>query len=286
MRNGLVLVLLLVGVVLPTPLLGVSPQSAHAEQRRDWFVAGPRDEGSYVTGDFLLGGVQGTFAHERQFFGSANQLTLFASGTAALPFGTVQAGFDFRIIALSLGASAGVTRAWRGIACNAHERCSRRARREKDASGDYDQATVAFGELRAQGFLPFNNHVVGVAQVSWNVSNAPDRMFDYLNNVVHDGDILRANLMLFGLHREVGAIAPTLQWLNFQLDGQRHTQMNFGVTAMTRAGLVQRDDLFVLQFMFHAPRLTGGYDNRSVYGSHLWRGPFSLLLAYRAQFAL
>ena len=286
MRYGLVGVLVFLGVVLPTPILGVQPQRAHADQRRDWFVAGPREEGTYLSGDFLLGAVQATLAHDRRIYGSANQLTLFGSGMAALPYGTAQAGFDFRIVAISLGASVGVTHAWRGLGCSSDEPCDRDARREKDASGNYRQPTFAFGELRAQLFLPFNRYVTGTAQLTWNVSSAPDRMYDYQNAVVHDGEMLRANFMLFVLNRAWGAAGPTLQLLNFPLDGQRRTQTNFGITALTRAGLVQRDDLFVVQFLWHDARITGGYDNRDTYGSHLWRGPFSLLLAYRAQMTL
>lgn len=278
MRSGFVGVLLSVWAVLP--------QGSYAEQRRDWFVSGPRDEGTYLTGDFLLGVFRGTLAHEIQIFGNSNQLTLFGSGTAALPFGTAEAGFDLRIIALSVGASAGVTRTWRGLACDPGQVCSRRVRREKNASGDFTEATVNFGEARVQGFLPFNEYVTGVGQAAYYVSDAPDRMFDYANGIVHDGEFLRVNLMLFLKHRDWGAFAPTLQIFHFPVDGDRHTQINTGFTALTRAGLIVKDDLFLLQMLFHDPGVTGGYDNEQVYGSHIWRGPFTLTLAYRAQLAL
>jgi hypothetical protein len=34
--------------------------------------------------------------------------------------------------------------------------------------------------------------------------------------------------------------------------------------------------------MFHPGPVFGGYDNSDVYGAALWRGPFTLLLAYRS----
>lgn len=278
MGKGLALLIATCLVVLPSISL--------ADQRQDWFVSAPRDEGTSLMGDFVLGAVAATLQQDIKIYGNTNQLTLFTNATAAVPFGAVKAGFDMRIVALSLGASAGVMRAWRGLDCNPGQQCTRQLRREKDYSGDFNVANIGFGELRAQLFLPFNDYVTGVGMLTWMVSNAPPRMYDYNIGVVHDGDYLRNEYMLFFKHPDFGALAPTFQVLNFAVDHKRHTQMNFGFTYLTRAGLVSHDDLFVWQMLFHNANVTGGYDNQKVYGAHLWRGPFTLLVAYRTLISL
>lgn len=280
MRMGIGLLLLLVAC------MGVLPSTSLADQRQDWFVSAPRPAGTYFTGDFVLGAVAGTLQRDVKIYGNANQLTLFTNGTVALPFGDVSAGFDMRIVALSLGASAGVNRSWRALTCNPGQVCTRKLRREKDYSGEWDPTTYGYGELRAQLFLPFNDYVTGVGQLTWRVSNAPPRMYDYITGVVHDGEYLRNVYMLFFKHPDFGALAPTFEVLNFPVDHKRHTQMNFGFTFLTRAGLVTYNDLFVWQMMFHDASLTGGYNNQKVYGAHMWRGPFTLLVAYRTIWTL
>lgn len=262
------------------------PGTAWADQPQDWVLAGPQEEGTSFAGDFVLGAVVGTLQHDTRVYGKANQLTLFTKGTAAVPFGTVETGFDMRIVVLSLGASAGLSRAWRGLSCDAGQACTRQLRREKDYSGDFNPANIAFAELRAQLFLPFNDYVTGVGQLRYRFSNQPNRMYDYGNGVVHDGEILRGDFMVFIRNREFGAFAPTLQVLNFSEDATNHTQWNFGFTFLTRAGLINRDDVFVWRMLFHNSDVTGGYDNSKVFGTHLWRGPFTLLLAYRTVIAL
>lgn len=275
----------LIGLLLVL-LTAWAPSASLADQRQDWFLSGPREAGTYFTGDFLLGAVAGTLQHDIKVYGNANQLTLFGNATAAVPFGATQVGFDMRIVSLSLGASVGLSRAWRGLACEPGEICSRKLRRQKDYAGDFETANIAFGELRAQLFLPFNDYATGVASLKWYVSDAPSRMYDYQTGVVHDGDVLRTDFMLFAKHPDFGGLAPTWQLLNFAVDGRRHTQSNLGFTFLTRAGLVNYDDLLVFQMLFHVPSLTGGYNNKYVYGSHLWRGPFMLLLAYRTLITL
>jgi hypothetical protein len=116
---------------------------------------------------------------------------------------------------------------------------------------------------------------------AYRLTGAEERSFDNISNVVHDGQFLRADFQLFFKHKEIGALAPMFQILHFPLDDENHTQFNYGFFFVTRAGLVQRDDLLLWQVMFHSD-VFGGYDNSDVYGAALWRGPMTFLLAYRS----
>ena len=95
-----------------------------------------------------------------------------------------------------------------------------------------------------------------------------------------------SDFQLFVKHRDWGGIGPMFQVLNFPLDGDWHTQFNFGFMAATRAGLTGRNDLIALQMLFHSHDLFGGYDNEDVYGWAILRGPITFLLAYRSQITL
>lgn len=103
------------------------------------------------------------------------------------------------------------------------------------------------------------------------------------SRVIDDGENVRTDFQLFFKNEDFGGLAPVSQILNFPLSGEWHTQYNYGFMLVTRAGLVQRDDLLVWQMLFHSgPVFGGGYDNRDNYGSAMWRGPFTFLLAYRS----
>jgi hypothetical protein len=106
-------------------------------------------------------------------------------------------------------------------------------------------------------------------------------------SVVHDGEVVRNDFQLFFKHEDFGGLAPMFQILHFELDRDWHTQLNYGFFFVTRAGLVQRDDLLIWQMLFHSGPIFGaGMDNRDVYGSALFRGPLTFLLAYRSQIEL
>ncbi len=61
-----------------------------------------------------------------------------------------------------------------------------------------------------------------------------------------------------------------------------HTQLNYGFIGVTRAGLVARDDLLMLQMLFNFGDSLGGYDNADNYGMAILRAPITFVFAYRS----
>jgi hypothetical protein len=254
--------------------------AARADQRHDWILAAG-DNGTFLTLDFVFGALQGGVEHRLPIYGFTNQLTLRATGITALPFGGAQADVDLRIVNLTLGMSAGGESVWRNMTFEPGEPMHRKERREREAAGEFNTESFGFWEGRASLAFPMNDYVVVNQVNAWRISGAPKRSFDYLNNVVHDGRIVRNDFQIFLKHRDYGGIAPMVQLLHFPLDDDWRTQVNYGFMMVTRAGLVGRDDLLVLQMLFHSGSTFGGTDNSDVYGAAILRGPMTLLLAYR-----
>lgn len=266
------------GVVL---MLACQPLRAAADQPRDWMV-GAGKPGTYVNLDAVFGAFQASVEHRKNYFGSANQLTLRASAIAALPFGSTQLDADLRIVLLTFGASAGLTDVWRNQTFAADEPLSRKQRREREAAGDMNTMGFGFVEGRVGLAIPFNDHMVFNSVTSLRLTSAESRSFDNLINVVHDGNYLRSDIQMFVKHRRFGAFAPMAQVLNFPLDGKRRTQLNYGFVFVSRAGFTRRNDVFLFQLLIHPGGTLGGYENREVYGLATLRSPISFTLAYRS----
>jgi hypothetical protein len=139
-----------------------------------------------------------------------------------------------------------------------------------------------FVEGRVALALPLNDYMVFNCVNAYRLTGAKKRSFDNLIGVVHDGNYLRSDIQLFFKHKNWGAIAPMAEILNFPLDGARHTQVNYGFTFVSRAGLVRRDDLILFQLLYHPGGDISGYDNQNVYGMAVIRGPIAFTLAYRS----
>jgi hypothetical protein len=261
------------------------PLTAAAEQRYDWLLSGPGEPGNYLNLDVVFGAVQAGVEHRHNMFGAANQLTVRGSALAAIPFGGTQADVDLRIVVLTLGMSVGAQDVWRNQTFAPGESITRKERRQREAGGEFNSSTFGFWEGRVSLVLPFNEYVLFNNVNSYRISGAPDRTFDNLIGVVHDGDYERSDFQLFFKHKKYGGLAPMFQVLNFPYAGSRHTQLNYGFLLVTRAGLVRRDDLIVFQMLFHTAAL-GGYDNTDSYGMALLRAPATFTLAYRSVISL
>jgi hypothetical protein len=258
------------------------PVSASADQRQDWVLAAG-DPGTYATLDFIFGAVQAGLEHRMKIFNNANMFTVRGSGIAALPFGSSQADFELRIINLTLGTSVGYQSIWRNQSFAPGQPMDRKERREREAAGEFNNNAFPFWEGRASLAFPFNDYVLLNHVTAWRISDAADRSFNNLLNLVDDGEHVRLDFQLFFKHEDFGGFAPTFQIVSFELDNDWKTQFNYGFMLVTRAGLVQRDDLLLWQMNFHSgPVFGGGIDNRDVYGSALFRGPLTFLLVYRS----
>jgi hypothetical protein len=258
------------------------PSTAAADQRQDWILAAGA-EGTYLNLDFIFGAVQAGVEHRTRLYGNANMFTMRGSALAALPFGSSQADFELRILNLTLGTSLGYQSIWRNQSFEVGAPMDRKERREREAAGEFNTDSFPFWEGRASIAFPFNDYVLLNHVTAWRISGAADRSFNNNSMVVDDGETARLDFQLFFKHEDFGGLAPTFQILNFELDGDWKTQLNYGFMLVTRAGLVQRDDLLLWQMNFHSgPVLGGGIDNRDVYGAALWRGPLTFLLVYRS----
>ena len=261
-------------------LTGLAATRASAQQAQDWMV-GAGKKGTYTNLDFIVGAVQGSLEHRLPIYGGANMFTLRGGGLLAVPFGSTQVDAELRVVNLTLGVTAGYMSVWRNQTFDLGAPKHRKERREREAAGDFNRDAFPFWEGRASLGFVFNDYVVFNHITSYRLTDATANSFDNVTNVVHDGDFARFDFQLFFKHKDVGSLAPVVQILNFAEEGDRHTQFNYGFMLLSRAGLVQRDDLVLFQMMFHPGGVFGGYDNSDIYGAALWRGPFSLLLAYR-----
>jgi hypothetical protein len=270
---------LLAGLLLLSPLL--CPAVALAHQPQDWMLSAGKT-GTFVNLDVIFGAFQAGLERRIPIYGKANQLTLRGSAIAAIPFGSAQLDADLRIVVLIFGASVGIADTWRNQTFTPQESLSRKERREREAAGEMNGMAYGFFEGRVSLVLPMNDYLLFNCANAYRLTSADSRSFDNLLGVVHDGDYLRSDIQLFFKHKAVGGFAPTAQILNFPLDGGRHTQVNYGFTFVSRAGLVRRDDVLLFQLLVHPGGTVGGYDNKNVYGMAVLRGPVGFTLAYRS----
>ena len=206
---------------------------------------------------------------------------------AALPFGSAQVDVELRLLNLTLGTSLGAQNVWRNQTFAPGAPMTRKERREREAAGEFDSDSFLFWEGRAGLAFPFNDYVVLNQVAAWRLSGATERSFNNLLGIIEDGNSVHVDFQLFFKHEKFGGLAPTFQILGFELDDEFRVQYNYGFMLVTRAGLVQRDDLLVWQMYFHTgPIFGGGYDNRHDYGSALFRAPLTFLLVYRSIISL
>ena len=242
--------------------------------------------GTYLNLDVIFGAVQASIEHRINIFGGANTLVLKGGVLAAIPYGSTQFDADLRLVILNLGVSVGAQDIWMNQTFQKGQAPTRKLRRERDASGDFDTSQYGFFEGRAGIVLPFNDYLLFNNVNAFRVMGANDNTFDYQTGVVHDGNYLRSDFQLFIKDDSFGGFAPMFQILNFPYLNERRTQTNFGFVFVSRAGLVSRDDLVLFSMLFHAGDALGGYDNSDVYGMAVLRGPLAFTLVYRSVISL
>jgi len=259
--------------------------SVHADQARDWMVAAPPG-GTRLMLDMILPGEQLTLEHREPIYGIANDVAVRASHLYTLAFLDHRLDVDLRVLFLGIGVGAGYRNTFRTLQFDPGQPLSLESRRSLDRSGFVEAVNYPWIEGRASMALPFNDWLVLLNTWTLRREDRPRRSYDWRYGVVHDGSPVVSDLWLFLKHRDVGAVAPLLQVLNFDRDGGRHTQVNWGLTYVTRTGILLRDDIFLFQILFHTGDQLGGQDFSDQYGFHLFRAPFNFIVAHRMVFEL
>lgn len=267
-------------------LVLATPRSAQASQAQDWYI-GPAEEGSSSEVTVLFPGVMATLDHRIDIY-SGNQLLLQTGGLVVFPFGNLFVATDLRFLLFSIGGKVGFQDTWRNFTFDEDEELSRAKLRERSAAGMFDNAAWPYVQGRATMAIPFNKYLLVMTEFLPTYYNSPDRTYNWEAGLIHDKGMLYTwDNTLFFKHKKFGAIGPILEVQDFGLDGERHTQINYGFILVTRAGLVRRDDIIVWRMKFHSGNdFVGGYDNSDVWGMFNFRAAFDFLLAYRARIPL
>jgi hypothetical protein len=74
--------------------------------------------------------------------------------------------------------------------------------------------------------------------------------------------------------------------LNYKIDSQSTTQVNYGFTFTTRPGFARKNDIFFLSVLLGLGGSINGVPTDEMYGMHLFKIPATIELAYRTVFEL
>jgi hypothetical protein len=278
MRRGLAL---LIGIAL----VGATA-AAHADQPRDYMLD------RSPTGDFLLMDYFGTggrltLQHRSQIYGAANDATIGTSTLVSYALGQSEVFAQLRVLFLEVGGNLGYRATWRNLsfAPGAHgeycSMCDSAARRARDPVFGMGPDTDRFGyaEAHAQLYAPFNDYIVFTSLVAARLEDCKPRSYDWFYADIHDAGVAgRFENMLLFKHRNWGGIGPYLQAMFLPRAGVHQTEWAFGFNAVTRLGLVKRDDLLFLTFLMRP--------GDAYYGQHAYYSPVRALLIYRMTLTL
>ncbi len=258
-----------------------SSQNGYADQRRDWMVD-IQPGGTYLDVDAVFPGAQLTLEHRIPLYDQFNELDLKVNSLLTVPYYQSQVDIDLRVLIVTVGASVGFNSTFRGHTFEPDESITSASRREREYSGDLNDENWWYAEGRVMFSVPLNDYLVVQNINTPRFENRPKRSFDWRTGVVHDGLLLKSDVMVFLKHREIGAFAPMLQMLNFDLDDDLHSIVNLGFTFVTRPGFRRRDDILLFSLLFFGKALTDHIDIADVYGFHPFYAPFTFSLVYRA----
>ena len=267
-------------------MLVLSPLSARADQARDWPL-NSSPPGTFLNLDFLGVGGALSIEHRMPFYNGANMLTLSGSTLVGQYFGQVQASAALRVVILEVIGTIGYRALWRNLAFEAGDDgayckdCDRPARREVDPIFDptSGHAKYPYAEAGVGLYLPLNDNMVLASQFLAHYEKSPDRSYDQVYANIHDGGLLWVSetTMLFK-HKDWGAIGPYLQVISMPRSGHYETQIAAGFNALTRVGLIRRNDLLVASLLVRP--------GDGEYGQHWYYWPARLILDYRITFDL
>jgi hypothetical protein len=271
--------------VIAVLMLAALSSPARAQQTRDYMLSF-QPSGTFFLLDYYGTGAQLTLEHRTQLYNASNDVTVAAAVVPAYPLGEAYARADLRILFIGLGATLAYRSVWRSLEFEPDPngyclRCDREGRREVDPFFGKSPGTDhwPYAEARASLYLPFNEHVVAVSTVAARYEGRKDRTFDWFYTSVYDRGVFgRWETQLFFKHRDWGGIGPYAQLLYLPRGDKHDSQWALGFNAVTRMGLLRKDDLVFLTF------LTRPGD--SSYGQHSYYSPIRALLIYRMQLTL
>jgi hypothetical protein len=254
--------------------------AARADQPRD-FMLSIQPPGTFLLLDYFGTGAQATLENRIKIYRDANDLTTGVSLVPAYPLAEANARADLRILFFSLGGTVAYRSVWRDLSFAPGKNsycadCDRGARRSKDAFFGKSPGSDQFGyaEVRARLLFPFNDYVVMDMNGALRYEGRNDRSFDWFYTTIYDHGVLgRFEVDLFAKHRNWGGIGPYLQLLELPRDGGHQAQWAFGFNAVTRLGLLKRNDLLFLTFLIRP--------GDAMYGQHNYYAPVRSLLVYR-----
>lgn len=273
--------------LLAVLFLAVSARVAHADQRRDFMLNDLGAPGNYLLLDYFGTGGQVGFEHRGSIYGNSNDYTLNASALVGYPVGQVTASAAVRVLFLRFGGSIGYRTVWRNLSFEPGEdgeycmKCDRGARRDRDPilgkGPDTDHFLMAEGNVSI--FAPLNEYMVFTSTLAARYEGLRDRSYDWFFTTVHDSGVMtRSETLLFFKHRDWGGFAPYLQVMWLPRAGKHDTEVAWGFNAVTRLGLLERNDLVFLTFLIRP--------GDGSYGQHSYYSPVRALIIYRMQLDL
>jgi hypothetical protein len=258
---------------------------ARADERRDYMLEGDKPGDKLVLDYFGTGG-QLTLVRRRPIYGNANEYTTGVTALVGYPLAQLTAAATLRILFLEFGGSIGYRTIWRNLTFKPGEDtycvdCDRAARRELDPilGKGPDTDRYVFAEGRVQLYAPFNEHFVLTSLLAARYEGSKPREYDWFFTDIHDGGVItRWETLAFFKHRDLGGIGPYLQLMVLPRAGKHETEFAYGFNAVTRLGLIDRDDLLFFTFLMRP--------NDPYYGQHSYFLPVRALLIYRITLSL
>jgi hypothetical protein len=259
-------------------LAGAEP--ARADQPRDYMFQ-IQPAGTFLLLDYFGTGGQVTVENRIKIFRDLNDLTTAVSLVPAYPLAETNTRADLRILFFSIGTTLAYRSVWRDLTFEPGKHsycvdCDRGSRRKMDEFFGRSPGSDQFGyaEVRARMLFPFNDYVVMDVSGALRYEDRHDRSFDWFYTTIYDhGTLGRFESDLFFKHKDWGGIGPYLQLLELPRDGQHVAQWAFGFNAVTRLGLLSRNDLLFLTFLIRP--------GDAMYGQHNYYAPIRSLLIYR-----
>jgi hypothetical protein len=272
-------------------LIAVNLSVAHAEQRRDW-VLDVTPAGNRFYFDYAGTGLQGTLEHRGKIYGQSNSYAFNVSSLVGWPAGQLQASASLRILFFELSGTVGYRTVWRNLSFEPGDNgeyckdCDSRSRRARDPIlGDVpenngpDTDHFPYAEATISLYAPLNEWMVFASFFSAHYENGRPRSYDQFFTNVHDPGLMWISETTFFLkHRDWGGIGPYVQILSLPRAGQHEVEVAWGLNAMTRLGLIRRNDALFATVLLRP-------DDKS-YGQHSYYLPMRALLVYRMAFDL